>query len=45
MLPDDWTATGWVVRYIGSFEALQAHAPEALQAHLSKWPEGARLLA
>ncbi len=45
LLPDDWTATGWLVRHLGSFEALQAASPEALQPHLAHRPESARLLA
>ena len=45
LLPDDWTATGWLVRHLGSFEALQAASPEALQPHLGHRPESTRLLA
>jgi len=45
LLPDDWTATGWLVRHVGSFEALQDTSPEALQPHLGHRPESARLLA
>ncbi len=45
LLPNDWTATGWIVRHLGSFEALQAASPEAVRPHLAHHSEGVRLLA